>query len=306
MKNNHYITILNDYLSYLQLERRMSINTIKSYEFDLLNYFSFLQSKNIKSPCHVKTKTIENYISVISIKKDGNSLKKNTINRHISSIKTFYHYLIDSNEIKKDPTKNIISIKTNHAQRNTLLFEDVEKIISSTNDNSKKFALRDKVIIIILYAAGLRVSELINLKINDYLKEDDFLRITGKGDHDRYVPIGEKTSKAINDYLHNLRPRLITKHNSSGILLLNKFGKKLSRMAIWNIIKEYVRMSGIKKPISPHVFRHTFATHLLEGGADLRVVQELLGHANIQTTQIYTHTDRAYLKEVYNQSHPIS
>ena len=138
------------------------------------------------------------------------------------------------------------------------------------------------------------------------MEEDDFLRITGKGDHDRYVPIGKKANEAINDYLLNLRPRLANMHNSSGILLLNKYGKKLSRMAIWNIIKDYVKMSGIKKPISPHVFRHTFATHLLEGGADLRVVQELLGHANIQTTQIYTHTDRAYLKEVYNQSHPIS
>ena len=306
MKNNNYNTILNDYLSYLQLERRMSNNTMKSYEFDLINYFSFLHSKNIKSPCHVKTKTIENYISEISRKKGGNSLKKNTINRHISSIKTFYHYLIDSNEIKKDPTINIISIKTNHAQRNTLLFEDVEKIISSTNNNNKKFSLRDRVIIIILYAAGLRVSELINLEIKDYMEEDDFLRITGKGDHDRYVPIGKKANEAINDYLLNLRPRLANMHNSSGILLLNKYGKKLSRMAIWNIIKDYVKMSGIKKPISPHVFRHTFATHLLEGGADLRVVQELLGHANIQTTQIYTHTDKAYLKEVYNQSHPIS
>ena len=306
MKKINYNKILDDYISYLQLERRMSSNTIKSYEFDLTNYFTFLFSKNINSPYDVNRKIIENYISEISKKKGNGKLKKSTINRHISSIKTFYHYLIDSNAIKKDPTTNILSIKTRYNQRNTLLFEEVEKIISSTNNKNKKFALRDRAIIIILYAAGLRVSELINLEIKDYKVDDGFLRITGKGDNDRYVPIGDKTSNVINDYLHYLRPRLIKKHHGAGVLLLNKYGKKLSRMSIWNIIKDYVRISGITKPISPHVFRHTFATHLLEGGAELRVVQELLGHANIQTTQIYTHTDKAYLKEVYNQSHPIS
>jgi len=293
------------YLRYLEFERRLSINTIRSYEYDLKIFLSFLSSEKNKSLLNVTTKIIEKFISNLLKKQKYGKMKINSINRSISSLRAFYQYLLQNEKIKYDPTKNIINIKKPQIPPTTLLFEEVENIINSINLN-KKFALRDKAILITLYSAGLRVSELINLELNNYMIEDNFLRITGKGNTERFVPVGEKTKQSIIQYLKKTRPKILKEGKGSGILFLNKFGNKLSRMAIWNIINENSRLAGIKKKISPHVLRHTFATHLLEGGANLRAVQEMLGHSNIQTTQIYTHADKEYLKEVYKQHHPIS
>ena len=305
MQLNKYNKILNKFLNHLQFERRMSKNTIKSYKYDLQMFFKYLILKKILSPITITTKNVENFIKHLSLKNQQNNISISSINRYISTLRIFYKYLLENNKIKENPLEEIQNIKNSKIIPKTLLFEEVECIINSINKN-KKFALRDKAILIILYSAGLRVSELINLNINNYMPKEGFIRVDGKGNKERFIPIGKKVKESINNYLELLRPHMSKKNKGSGILFLNKFGEKLSRMAIWNIIKDNVKLAGISKKISPHIFRHTFATHLLEGGADLRAVQEMLGHSNIQTTQIYAHADKEYLKEIYNQFHPIS
>ncbi len=193
--------------------------------------------------------------------------------------------------------------KVSKSLPNVLNINEIESILSEP-DVSKKLGLRDKALLETFYACGLRVSELINLKISDLFLKEEMIRVFGKGSKERFVPIGSSAIKWIEEYLKNSRPLLEKKAKSQHVLFLNSRGTKLSRMGVWKIVDKYAKLAGIKKEVHPHTFRHSFATHLLEGGADLRAVQEMLGHVDISTTQIYTHIDRDYIKQVHRDFHP--
>ena len=304
--NNQLTNSVDKYLTHLQFERRLSKNTIKAYSHDLKNYIKFLiLIKKIKNPSKIKLNDIETFIKTINkINNTNNSIKlrNSTINRFISSIRGYHQYLYQCGIVSDNQAQLLIAPHINKKIPVTLLVEEINSIIQAV-DMSKKYAFRDKSILSLLYACGLRVSELINLKLMSLLLQEGFIRVFGKGDKERIVPIGKKSIFHIHNYLCNLRPLLANQGKSGGILFLNKNGRQLSRMSIWNILHVNCIQAGIKKKISPHVFRHSFATHLIEGGADLRSVQEMLGHSDITTTQVYTNIDKTYLKEIHK---PIS
>ncbi|NMB82602.1 MAG: tyrosine recombinase XerD, partial [Ignavibacteria bacterium] len=223
--------------------------------------------------------------------------------RYMSSLKGFFGYLQDNNYIEVNPTEKLLSVKKSRKLPAVLSIQEIELILNSPDTNDLT-GLRDKAILELFYSSGLRVSELINLKINDLFFNDEVIRVFGKGSKERIVPIGSSAIKWVNEYLIKSRPSLEKKSKSQNFVFLNKRGSKLSRMWIWKIVSKYSSDAGIKKEIHPHTFRHSFATHLLEGGADLRAVQEMLGHADISTTQIYTHINREYIKQVHKDHHP--
>ena len=248
-----------------------------------------------------------NSIKLIHINKDVDFISKysysSSINRKLSSLKTFHKYLYINKHSTIDPSNISKSVRTGKKIPVTLSVDEINLILDSI-DTTKSNGLRDKSIISILYSCGLRVSELINMHLTNLYLNDNIVRVFGKGNKERLIPLG---SKAMNDlilYLDQIRPKLSRKSDSKGIIYLSNRGKKLSRKTIWNLINIVSIKSNINKSISPHTFRHSFATHLLEGGADLRIVQELLGHSSISTTQIYTHIDKTYLKEIHKQFHP--
>jgi len=223
--------------------------------------------------------------------------------RYFSSLKGFFGYLFSSTYIEINPIEKISAPKVSKGLPNVLNINEIEAILSQP-DTSKKLGLRDKALLETFYACGLRVSELINLKISDLFLNEEIIRVFGKGSKERFVPIGSSAINWINEYLKNSRPLLEKKAKSQHVLFLNSRGTKLSRMGVWKIVDSNAKLAGIKKEVHPHTFRHSFATHLLEGGADLRAVQEMLGHVDISTTQIYTHIDRDYIKQVHRDYHP--
>ena len=302
IKNNMNHNILNEvkrFLVFLQFERRLSKNTIDSYWLDLKSYSEYLNFELETSNCNsIKLDHIKNYIKSISILSYNTSL-----NRKLSSLKTFHKYLFVNNLSNVDPSNIAKSIKTNKKIPTILSVEEINLILNSI-DLNKNNGIRNKSIISLLYSCGLRVSELIELNLTNLYFEDDIIRVIGKGDKERLIPIGLKAKEFLLMYLENTRPALSRKADSKGAIFLSNRGKKLSRKTIWNLINSITSLINIPKKISPHTFRHSFATHLLEGGADLRMVQELLGHTNISTTQIYTHADKSYLKEIHKQFHP--
>ncbi len=286
----------------------MSKNTLDAYYNDLHKYINFLyKSENIKCPNKIYYSNIINYISQINYHdkktKTNKILKNSSLNRSISSIRRYHQYLYQNRLALKDESQLITQSKTIAKIPSTLLVEEIDCIINAI-DMSKIYAIRDKAILTTLYASGLRVGELINLKLQSISFDSGYLRVIGKGDRERIVPIGSLAILCVKKYLNKLRPKMSKPGKSQGFLFLNKNGSKLSRMAIWNILNQNCLIAGINKKISPHVFRHSFATHLIEGGADLRAVQEMLGHSNISTTQIYTNMDKTYLKEIHKEYHP--
>jgi len=249
---------------------------------------------------------IREYIQILGTYISNDSLvekKTSSINRSISSIKNFFKYLINNNLIDKDPTVIIVPPKQIKKIPTILSVEEINLILDRLHTD-KIIDIRDKSIISLLYSCGLRVSELINLTLTNLFIEDDVIKIFGKGNKERIVPFGFKAKKDVLKYINEVRPIYARRSNSKGILFLSNRGSLLSRKTIWNIIKNRIKETGIDKNVSPHTFRHSFASHLLEGGAGLRVVQELLGHSNISTTQIYTHLDKTYLKEIHKEFHP--
>ena len=309
MKYN-LIDYIKDYLFHLEFERRLSTNTIHSYKTDLFNYADYLcNTLSICEISNINTYHIEKFFSHFNkyISNDSTIKSKSTTTMHrvSSSIKGFHQYLCYMKITKIDPSDSIKPPKLKRKNPIFLQVEEINQIINSI-DMNKKYALRDKTILTTLYASGLRVSEIINLKIQNIINEDRFLRIMGKGNKERIVPIGDTALTLINDYIKNLRPSMINiKNRTDGILFLNKYGQKLSRMTIWNILNSNTIKAGINQKISPHTLRHSFATHLIEGGANLRSVQEMLGHSDISTTQMYAHIDIEYLKEIHKEFHPI-
>jgi len=304
MKNNILLNEVKKYLSFLQFEKKLSINTVNSYWFDLKMYISYLIDKyRIESFQSIGHKHIKDYIQNIYKFKNNTSYGNASINRTISSIKNFHKYLLLNEIVKKDASKLMKSIKLKQTLPNVLTVEEIDKIIDSI-DLSQKNGLRNKALIMLMYSSGLRVSELVNLSLINFYIDDDIIRIFGKGQKERLVPIGGKAKTILLMYISNKRPQYSRKSDSKGIIFLSNRGKPLSRKTVWNIIRIVSLQSGINKKVTPHTFRHSFASHLLEGGANLRVVQELLGHTNISTTQIYTHLDKTYLKEIHKEFHP--
>lgn len=290
---------LKEYLTILKLERNLSGNTLASYKNDISSFISFINEKNIDDPSEVNSKILVEFFK--NLKDAG--LVSTSAARYHSSVKGFFSYLHQNAYIKTNPVDKLNPPKLSRKLPVVLTIYEIEKILDSP-DISDKFGLRDKAILEILYACGLRVSELINLKISDLYLDDDVIRVFGKGSKERLVPIGSSAVKWTKQYLKKGRPLFEKKLKSENIVFLNTRGTKFSRMGVWKIIDFYSKQSGIEKEVHPHTFRHSFATHLIEGGADLRAVQEMLGHSDISTTQIYTHIDRDYIKQVHRDYHP--
>ncbi len=285
---------------YLQLEKSLSKNTVEAYLSDVTKLTTY-EEANIQrsSPAEIGLADLQLFIKQIN----EVGLSARTQARIISSLKAFFKYLYLENIIRDDPASLLESPRPGRKLPDTLSVEEVENLIN-TIDMSLPEGERNKAILETLYGCGLRVSELINLKITDIYAKDNFIKVIGKGNKERLVPIGNTALKHIDLYLENSRRRLHPDRLDEDILFLNRRGKKLSRNMIFIIVKELGEKSGIRKSISPHTFRHSFATHLVEGGADLRAVQEMLGHKSIITTEIYTHLDREYLKSTIALYHP--
>jgi integrase/recombinase XerD len=290
---------IREYLASLKLERNLSDNTIASYKNDLSTLLNFLKDSGIDDPSQIKSKLLNDFFGVLT--KLGLSSRSSA--RYYSSVKGFFAYLYSSGYIELNAMEKVSAPKVSKSLPNVLNINEIESILSGP-DVSKKLGLRDKALLETFYACGLRVSELINLKISDMFLNEEMIRVFGKGSKERFVPIGSSAIKWIDEYLKNSRPLLEKRAKSQHILFLNNRGTRLSRMGIWKIVSNYATLAGIKKEVHPHTFRHSFATHLLEGGADLRAVQEMLGHVDISTTQIYTHIDRDYIKQVHKDFHP--
>jgi integrase/recombinase XerD len=288
--------------SFLKLEKSLSPNSISAYETDIRKLVTFFEmNKQTTSPIHVNFEDLKNFLEWIN----QFGLNERSQARIISGLKAFFKYLLLEDLIEKDPSGLLESPRLGRKLPEVLSIIEIDKIISAI-DLSLSEGQRNKAIIETLYSCGLRVSELVNLKISNLYFNDGFVRVTGKGDKERLVPIGSKAMKEIRLYFEdrNMLPKI--DKSSENIVFLNRRGKQLSRITIFDFIKKLAIKAEIKKNISPHTFRHSFATHLIEGGADLRAVQEMLGHESITTTEIYTHLDREYLRDAIIRFHPRS
>jgi len=286
--------------AYLQLEKSLSDNSVQAYLRDIEKLTGYFQESNhLKGPGDVQLKDLEKFLKWIA----ELGITPASQSRIISGIRAFYKYCLLENIVSKDPTLLLEAPKLKRSLPDVLSFEEIEEIISQI-DLSKPEGGRNKAILETMYSCGLRVSEVVNLRISHLYLDLGFIRVLGKGDKERLVPIGRSAVKYINIYKNKIRVHVQPVYGNEDILFLNNRGSKLSRVMIFLIIKELVRKTDIKKNISPHTFRHSFATHLVEGGADLRAVQEMLGHESITTTEIYTHLDREFLRKTLEKYHP--
>lgn len=290
-------SLLKEFLDYLRIERGVSENTLDAYRRDVKEYLDFLNNIGLGSP-QVEPPTLSSFFE--NLRKHGRD--PTTIARKVSSIRGFYRFLLQEEKIGLDPALNITLPRRASKLPNVLTQNEVFKLVEAPDPN-KFLGKRNRAMLELLYAAGLRVSELISIKLEHLSLSNATLRCFGKRQKWRLVPIGKYAMKAIQEYIEEERPKL-TKGKAIDYLFLTQRGDKLTRMGFWKILKKYARISGLGRKVSPHTLRHSFATHLLEGGADLRVVQELLGHQNISTTQIYTKVDVEYLREVHRLYHP--
>ena len=286
--------------AYLQLEKSLSDNSVEAYLRDMELLTNYLQeSAALKNPAEIKLKDLQQFIKWIA----ELGMTASSQARIISGIRAFYKYCLLEDISKTDPTALLEAPKQKRLLPDVLSFDEIEKIISCI-DLSKPEGGRNKAILETMYSCGLRVSELVNLKISQLYLDVGFIRVLGKGDKERLVPIGSSAIKYINIYKNTIRVHITPTKGNEDILFLNYRGSKLSRVMIFYIIKDLAGKAEIKKTVSPHTFRHSFATHLVEGGADLRAVQEMLGHASIITTEIYTHLDREFLRKTLENFHP--
>ncbi|MEP7110987.1 MAG: site-specific tyrosine recombinase [Ferruginibacter sp.] len=288
------------YKAYLQLEKSLSENSVEAYLHDCELLTSWIQATNdLKTPQQIVLKDLENFIKWIG----ELGMTPGSQARIISGLRSFFRYCLQEQVILIDPTPLLESPKLKRSLPDTLSFEEIELIINCI-DLSKPEGGRNKAILETLYSCGLRVTEAVNLRISCLHLDVGIIRVIGKGDKERLVPVGRDAIKYINIYRQDIRVHIKVKPGNEDILFLNRRGSKLSRVMIFLIIKELAGLAEIKKTISPHTFRHSFATHLVEGGADLRAVQEMLGHESIVTTEIYTHLDREFLRETLQKYHP--
>ena len=290
--------LIEEFLSYLSVERGLAKNTLESYKRDLARFFDYLKSRRTVSISNVTRQKITSFM----LAEKDRGLSSNSISRELACLKSFFKFLARENKIKEDVTSVIESPKLWKRLPATLNLEDVEMLLKAPNVRDSMGA-RDRASLELMYATGMRVSELINLKMDDVNMEVGFVKCFGKGGKERIVPFGKKAKESIERYLEKARASFLKK-KISNFLFLTRLGKPMSRQTFWKTIKKYAREAGIKKKIAPHSLRHSFATHILERGADLRIVQEMLGHSDISTTQIYTHVNKDRLKSIHHKFHP--
>ncbi|MFD3447877.1 site-specific tyrosine recombinase XerD [Microbacteriaceae bacterium 4G12] len=290
---------LKDFIHYMVVEKGLAQNTIVSYERDLKSYLKYIQKVEQLTSLHEVTRlTIVNFLHHL---KDMNKSSK-TIARHIASIRSFHQFLLRERAVEHDPSVHIETPQGERKLPKVLSISEVEALLQAPKANNG-FGMRDKAMLELLYATGMRVSELINLNLADVHLTMGFVRCLGKGNKERIIPLGRLATEAVQSYIENGRKELVGKKTTDA-LFLNHHGERLSRQGFWKILKRLAKEANIQNELTPHTLRHSFATHLLENGADLRAVQEMLGHADISTTQIYTHVSKARLKDVYKQFHP--
>ena len=293
MQNN-----IEEFINYLSVERGLADNTLLAYRRDLTKYAEFSKENGVDDAQSIKRGHIIEYM--FAQKKNG--LCASSISRNLAAIKTFHRFLVRERLAKDDPSDLVDTPKLWKKVPEVLSSAEVEAMINASKGRGWQ-AVRDNAILELFYASGMRVSELVNLKVDNVNFEVGYVRCIGKGRKERIIPIGKKARQAIEKYCLSVRPKLAKKHMTL-VLFLSRLGKQISRQSIWKIIKQYAKKAKIKREIKPHTLRHSFATHLLERGADLRSVQEMLGHSDISTTQIYTHVDRERLKSIHSQFHP--
>ncbi|MGH1366282.1 MAG: site-specific tyrosine recombinase XerD [Calditrichia bacterium] len=286
-----------NFYNYLTLEKNLSHNTLVSYENDLKRYVEFLEEHKIATIEDVTPRFIESFTILLT----DLGLSSNSVARNFSAIRSFHKYLVLERQTERDPTELLETPRLSRKLPEVLSIDTVLEILEAP-DTESDFGVRDRTMLEVMYGAGLRVSEIIAMRVEGILFDDDLLRIVGKGNKERIVPIGEQGMAWLRRYVIEVRPGM-TKGLGSHVFL-NRFGRSLSRMGVWNIVRKYALEAAVSQRVYPHIFRHSFATHLLENGADLRAVQEMLGHSDISTTQIYTHVSQSYLKQIYKDFHP--
>ena len=291
---------IKNFTAYLKIERSLSMNSVEAYLHDVHLLEQYLSiEKRIVNPDELKLRDLENFIAHLH----DLGLSDRSQARIISGLKAFYKFLLTEDYIKEDPTTLLEGPKLSKKLPDTLSFEEIEKLIGAL-DLSKDENVRNKAMLETLYSSGLRVTELINLQISNLFFNSEYVKVIGKGNKERIVPIGSEALKHIAIYQEHIRKKLPQYPKFSDVLFLNRRGKPLTRVMMFLVIKKLAMETGLNKNISPHTFRHSFATHLIEGGADLRAVQQMLGHSSITTTEIYTHLDQQYLRESLTLHHP--
>lgn len=290
---------VEDYLLHLSMERGLSSNTVASYRSDLSAYVGYLEDLGVTDPASIREDNVRRYVR----KRLAGSAAARSVARRLSCLRGYHRYLIFSGVCQSDPTRDLRAPKLGKRLPDVLSVHDVESLLSAV-DTSRPLGVRDRAMLEVAYGAGLRVSELITLEMSNLFLDDGYIRVIGKGSKERVIPLGAAAIDWTNTYRADVRPGLAAKAPPADALFLNARGRPLSRMGFWKILQKHVLASGIRERVKPHTLRHSFATHLLEGGADLRAVQEMLGHADISTTQIYTSVDREYLKEIHRSFHP--
>ena len=290
--------LLQRFTDYISLEQGLAYRTQEAYRRDLERFAEYAEVKSVAAPLDITARLLREY--VYHLKDLG--LSPASIRRNVSAVRSYFRFLLGDGVVVRDPSERLEMPKRWRELPDVLTVDETQRLIAApTLDDAMVF--RDRALLELAYGAGLRVSEWITLGMRDLLLEEGLVRVFGKGSKERLVPIGRSAIGAVAVYLRELRPRL-EKGEGKGILFLNARGRPLTRMGAWKILRGYVERAGITKHVSPHTLRHSFATHLLEGGADLRAVQEMLGHVDISTTQIYTHVDREYLRQVHRSYHP--
>ncbi len=288
--------LIDQFLNYMRIERGVSENTIEAYSRDLKGLAGFIKERAISFE-KIDIDLLTNYISYLSKR-----LSKRSLARNISAIRTFFKFLVLEGVIQENPARFLEVPKVSKTLPSILNEYEIELLLNQPSD-STPIGIRDRAMIELLYATGVRVSELVHLKITDVDLSGRYIKVRGKGAKERFIPISEKAVSVLKEYIDKARAKF-DKKKGSPYLFLNNRGLPFSRQGFWKMLKSYAKKAGIKKKITPHIIRHSFATHLLRNGADLRSIQMMLGHSDISTTQIYTHIDRSYLKEVYNRCHP--
>ncbi|MFH1239210.1 MAG: site-specific tyrosine recombinase XerD [bacterium] len=290
--------LLNGFIYFLSVERSLAKNSVNSYRRDLIFYLKFLKEKGIDDIARISYHDVFNYL----VSQMDRGISTASLRRYIVSIKTFHRFLVREKHTVSDPTINLEAPKLGLKLPAVLNTREIEELLNQP-DLSAKDGLRDKAIMELIYATGMRISEVANLSVTDLNLPLGYTRCVGKGSKERIVPVGKVAREYLQQYLEDIRPKIIRK-SEADYLFLSRLGRGFSRVGLWKMIKKYVRQMGLSKNITPHTLRHSFATHLLEHGADLRSVQEMLGHSDISTTQIYTHITRERLKDIHKKYHP--
>ena len=294
--------VFNKYINYLEVERNVSPYTVRNYTTDLLDFFNFLRTKGISSLKEVDKHTLRDYLSQLM----EQGLVRASIARKLSAIRSFYRYLLREEIISTSPVASTSSPKLDKRLPSFLTIEEMLRLLEAP-DLSTPQGQRDRALLELLYASGLRVSELVNLNLEQANLDSREIRVRGKGSKERVVLMGEPAAEALRAYLKQGRPKLFaSKIRMTNALFINRYGERLPERRVQRILEKYANIAGIDKGVHPHMLRHTFATHLLDGGADLRVVQELLGHASLSSTQIYTHVTKSQARKVYLSAHPMA